>query len=68
MSLTLLPLLQQGVLVLAAIVLFLSFVLLAQTRVLSAIHAFAGRAPWLRRSPPWWRRPATRITCISRRP
>ncbi len=41
MSLTLLPLLQQGVLVLAAIVLFLSFVLLAQTRVLSAIHAFA---------------------------
>jgi formate hydrogenlyase subunit 4/hydrogenase-4 membrane subunit HyfE len=41
MSLTLLPLLQQGVLVLAAIVLFLSFVLLAQTRLVSAIHAFA---------------------------
>ncbi|WP_295393366.1 formate hydrogenlyase [uncultured Thiodictyon sp.] len=41
MSLTLLPLLQQLVLVLAAIVLFLSFVLLAQTRLISAIHAFA---------------------------
>lgn len=41
MSLALLPLLQQLVLVLAAIVLFLSFVLLAQTRLLSAIHVFA---------------------------
>ena len=41
MNLTLLPLLQQLVLVLAAIVLFLSFVLLAQNRLISAIHAFA---------------------------
>jgi hydrogenase-4 component E len=41
MSLTLLSLLQQSVLVLAALVLFLSFVLLAQTRLISAIHAFA---------------------------
>jgi hydrogenase-4 component E len=41
MSMTLLPLLQQLVLVLAAIVLFLSFVLLAQNRLISAIHAFA---------------------------
>lgn len=36
-----LPLLQQAVLVLAALVLFLSFVLLAQSRLVSAIHAFA---------------------------
>lgn len=36
-----LPLLQQAVLVLAALVLFLSFVLLAQARLVSAIHAFA---------------------------
>ena len=36
-----LPLLQQAVLVLAALVLFLSFVLIAQTRLVSAIHAFA---------------------------
>ncbi|WP_295454446.1 formate hydrogenlyase [uncultured Thiodictyon sp.] len=41
MNMTTLPLLQQLVLVLAAIVLFLSFVLLAQTRLISAIHAFA---------------------------
>ncbi|HYN76501.1 MAG TPA: formate hydrogenlyase [Lamprocystis sp. (in: g-proteobacteria)] len=41
MNLTLLPLLQQLVLVMAAIVLFLSFVLLAQVRLISAIHAFA---------------------------
>jgi hydrogenase-4 component E len=41
MNMTALPLLQQLVLVLAAIVLFLSFVLLAQTRLISAIHAFA---------------------------
>jgi len=36
-----LPLLQQAVLVLAALVLFLSFVVLAQARLVSAIHAFA---------------------------
>ncbi len=36
-----LPLLQQAVLVLAALVLFLSFVLLAQARLTAAIHAFA---------------------------
>jgi hydrogenase-4 component E len=36
-----LPLLQQLVLVLAALVLFTSFVLLAQARLTSAIHAFA---------------------------
>ncbi|MDD3448547.1 MAG: formate hydrogenlyase [Gammaproteobacteria bacterium] len=41
MSITQLPLLQQLVLVLAAIVLFTSFVLLAQARLVSAIHAFA---------------------------
>jgi len=41
MSLAPLPLLQQFVLVLAAIVLFTSFVLLAQARLVSAIHAFA---------------------------
>ena len=41
MSITLLPLLQQIVLVLAAIVLFTSFVLLAQARLVAAIHAFA---------------------------
>jgi hydrogenase-4 component E len=41
MSLTLLPILQQLVLVLAALVLFLSFVLLSQNRLISAIHAFA---------------------------
>ena len=41
MSLTLLPILQQLVLVLAALVLFLSFVLLAQNRLISAIHTFA---------------------------
>ncbi|MDD3518531.1 MAG: formate hydrogenlyase [Chromatiales bacterium] len=41
MSITTLPLLQQLVLVLAAIVLFTSFVLLAQARLVSAIHAFA---------------------------
>ena len=35
------PLLQQMVLVLAALVLFLSFVLLAQVRLIAAIHAFA---------------------------
>ena len=33
--------LQQLILLLAALVLFLSFVLLAQNRLLSAIHAFA---------------------------
>jgi hydrogenase-4 component E len=36
-----LPLLQQLVVLLAALVLFLSFVLLAQSRLVSAIHAFA---------------------------
>lgn len=36
-----LPLLQQAVLVFAALVLFLSFVLLAQARLVSTIHAFA---------------------------
>lgn len=36
-----LPLAQQSVLVLAALVLFLSFVLLAQSRLISCIHAFA---------------------------
>ncbi len=41
MSLTALPLLQQLVLVLAALVLFTSFVLLSQARLTSAIHAFA---------------------------
>lgn len=41
MSLAQLPLLQQFVLVLAAIVLFTSFALLAQARLVSAIHAFA---------------------------
>ena len=41
MSLTDLPLLQQLVLVLAALVLFTSFVLLEQARLVSAIHAFA---------------------------
>ncbi len=41
MSLTTLPLLQQFVLVLAALVLFTSFVLLSQARLVSAIHAFA---------------------------
>lgn len=41
MSLALLPLLQQLVLLLAALVLLLSFVLLAQRRLVSAIHAFA---------------------------
>lgn len=41
MSITQLPLLQQLVLVLAALVLFTSFVLLAQARLVSAIHAFA---------------------------
>ena len=41
MNLTQLPLLQQLVLVLAALVLFTSFVLLAQARLVSAIHAFA---------------------------
>ena len=41
MILTLLPLLQQFVLLLAALVLFLSFVLLAQARLVAAIHSFA---------------------------
>jgi hydrogenase-4 component E len=41
MSLPQLPLLQQLVVLLAALVLFLSFVLLAQSRLVSAIHAFA---------------------------
>lgn len=41
MSITALPLLQQLVLVLAALVLFSSFVLLEQARLVSAIHAFA---------------------------
>ncbi|MFT5391656.1 MAG: hydrogenase-4 component E [Gammaproteobacteria bacterium] len=36
-----LPLLQQAVLVLAALVLFVSFILLAQSRLVSAINAFA---------------------------
>lgn len=41
MSLTQLTLLQQLVVVMAALTLFVSFVLLAQTRLISAIHAFA---------------------------
>lgn len=41
MSLTELPLLEQFMLVLAALVLFTSFVLLAQARLVSTIHAFA---------------------------
>ena len=41
MSITQLPLLQQMVLVLAALVLFASFVLIAQSRLVSAVHAFA---------------------------
>ena len=41
MSITELPLLQQLVLVLAALVLFTSFVLLEQARLVAAIHAFA---------------------------
>jgi hydrogenase-4 component E len=41
MSLTELPLLEQFMLVLAALVLFTSFVLLAQARLISTIHAFA---------------------------
>lgn len=41
MTLAQLPLLQQLVLVLAALVLFSSFVLLTQARLVSAIHAFA---------------------------
>lgn len=41
MSMSALPLLQQSVLLLAALVLFLSFVLLAQRRLVAAIHAFA---------------------------
>lgn len=41
MSITQLPLLQQLVLVLAALVLFASFVLISQSRLVSAVHAFA---------------------------
>jgi len=41
MSLTELPLLEQFMLVLSALVLFTSFVLLAQARLISTIHAFA---------------------------
>lgn len=41
MTIGALPLLQQLVLVLAALVLFASFVLLAQARLVAAIHAFA---------------------------
>lgn len=41
MSLPVLPLIQQVLVLLAALVLLLSFVLLAQTRLVSAIHAFA---------------------------
>ncbi len=41
MTLTVLTLLQQFVLLLAALVLFLSFVLLAQPRLIAAIHLFA---------------------------
>lgn len=41
MSITELPLLQQLVLVLAALVLFTSFVLLEQARLVAAVHAFA---------------------------
>ncbi|MGQ9659885.1 MAG: formate hydrogenlyase [Thermochromatium sp.] len=41
MSLGVLPLLQQFVVLLAALVLFSSFVLLAQTRLIAAIHVFA---------------------------
>jgi hydrogenase-4 component E len=43
MSLTQLPLLQQAILVLASLVLFSAFALLAQARLLSAIHAFAAQ-------------------------
>ncbi len=41
MSLTHLPLAEQAVLTLAALVLFTSFLLLAQTRIVSLIHTFA---------------------------
>ena len=41
MMLAHLPLLEQGIFVLAALVLFTSFALLAQTRLTSAIHSFA---------------------------
>lgn len=41
MSLVALPLLQQFLIVLAALVLFTSFILLSQARLVSAIHAFA---------------------------
>ncbi len=41
MSFALLTLLQQFVLLLAALALFLSFVLLAQPRLVAAIHTFA---------------------------
>ena len=41
MSLELLPMLQQLMIVLAAVVLFTSFVLLEQTRLVASIHAFA---------------------------
>lgn len=41
MSLALLPVLQQLMIVLAAVVLFTSFVLLEQARLVAAIHAFA---------------------------
>jgi len=43
LNLTTLPLLQQLVLLLAAIVLFTSFVLLSQARLVAAVHAFAGQ-------------------------
>lgn len=48
MSLEHLPLLQQIMLVLAAMVLFTSFVLLEQARLVAAIHAFAGQGCWWR--------------------
>ncbi|BCU07212.1 formate hydrogenlyase [Allochromatium tepidum] len=41
MSLAVMPLLQQFVVLMAALALFLSFVLLAQTRLVAAIHVFA---------------------------
>jgi len=43
MSLTQLPLLQQSLLVLASLVLFSSFALLAQSRLLSSVHAFSAQ-------------------------
>ena len=49
MSLAVMPLLQQFVVLLAALALFLSFVLLAQTRLVAASMSSPGRGRWWRR-------------------